>query len=243
MQMLDRSIGTGLDDSWCRRLGNFASPGWAVSTAPTLSKFADSSLLAHRAGAGRENRAALRLQVLQAAFGVATAAALAVSYPAAAQMGSGMGGHGGHGGHSNTGSSSPSTRSPDLGPTRVPNPLRAMLAQMPKLRADLLLTSTQLPAWSAMEDALRDSVELARARAPTDTTNSANANDGGLDAGLFVQDMADKEHAYSDALARVVATMKTALASLNSRQSKLVHDRFAAAIEAEMPGAPRAESP
>jgi hypothetical protein len=241
MQMLDRSIGTGPDHSWCRRLGNFASPGWAASTAPTLSKFADSSLLARRAAPSRENLAALRLQVLQAAFGVATAAALAVSYPAAAQMGSGMGGHGGHGGHSNPNSSSSSTRSPDLGPTRVPNPLRAMLAQMPKLRADLLLTAIQLPAWSAMEDALRDSVELARDRAPVAETQSTNGSS--MDAGVFVQDMADKEHAYSDALARVVATMKTALASLNSRQSKLVHDRFAAAIEAEMPGAPRADSP
>jgi hypothetical protein len=236
MQMLDRSISLSPDDSWCRRLGNFASPGWTTPAAPTLSKSADSSLT-RRAGSGRENRAALRLQVLQAAFGVATAAALAVSYPAAAQMG----GHGGHGGHSNPSSSSSSTRSTDLGPTRVPNPLRAMLAQMPKLRADLLLTSTQLPAWSAMEDALRDSVELARARALE--AAPASANDGGMDAGAFVQDMAEKEHAYSDALGRVVATMKTALSGLNSRQSKLVHDRFAAAIDAELPGAPRADSP
>jgi len=212
-----------------------------MPAAPALSRFAASSLPAYRGGSGRENRAALRLQVLQAAFGVATAAALAVSFPAAAQMGTGMGGHGGRGSHSHPQSSSTSTRGSDLGPTRAPDPLRAMLVLMPQLRADLLLTSTQLPAWSAMEDALRDSVELARARAPTGVTGSAN--DSGIDAGVFVQDMADKEHAYSVALTRVVATMKTALAALNSRQSKLVHDRFAAAIDAEMPGAPRADSP
>jgi hypothetical protein len=49
--------------------------------------------------------------------------------------------------------------------------------------------------------------------------------------------MADSEHAFADSLERLTASMKSALAVLNPRQTKLVHDRFAAAIDAEMPGA------
>jgi hypothetical protein len=226
------------DDSWCRRLGNFPSPGWTASAAASVSRTAPRTPLAHRGAAGRENRAALRTQVLQAAFGVAAATALMVSYPAAAQGGMGGGhggGHGGHGGQSNS-QQSPAAHGPD-GSSHVPSPLRAMLAEMPKLRADLLLTSTQLGAWSAMEDALRDSVELGRSRAmaPNPTTGA----DGNTNAELFVQNMADNEHAFSEALERLTDAMKSAMAVLNPRQSKLVHDRFAAAIDAETPGASR----
>ncbi len=221
------------DDSWCRRLGNFPSPGWAAPAPASESRSASRTPLAHRGASGRENRTALRTQVLQAAFGVAAATALAVSYPAAAQGGMG-GGHGGHGGHSGS-QQSPATNRPDAGPSHIPSPLRAMLGEMPKLRADLLLTSAQLGAWSTMEDALRDSVELGRSRAPAATASA----DGSTNAELFVQNMADSEHAFSEALERLTAAMKSALAVLNPRQSKLVHDRFAAAIDAEMPGASR----
>jgi len=229
-----QSIQLRADDSWCRRLGNFPSPGWTVP-APMTSSRSIRLPHAHRGAPARDNRAMLRNQVLQAAFGVAAAAALAVSYPAAAQGGmgggmGGMGGHGGHGGHSNS-QQSPESHRPDGGPAHVPSPLRAMLGEMPKLRADLLLTSTQLGPWSTMEDALRDSVELARSRTTT------AAPDGSTNAEWFVQNLADSEHAFADALERLTTSMKSALAVLNPRQTKLVHDRFAAAIDAEMPGA------
>ena len=231
MQTLNPSVDFNPDDSWCRRLGNFPSPGWS-DPAPVLRRpVVEPGRIAVRGRSARESRSALRAQVLQAAFGVATAAALAASYPAAAQ--GGMGGHGGgHGSHSSTPSSSSASK-PDLGPNHLPNPLRAMLGEMPKLRAELLLTSTQLGPWSAMEDALRDSVDLGRSRAqPISGSEGTNAE-------LFVQDMADGEHALSEALGRLAASMKSAIAVLNPRQTKLVHDRFAAAIDAEMPGAMR----
>lgn len=232
MQMLDRSTDFRPDDSWCRRLGNFPSPGWGASTASITTFPVERPAAARRAW--RDNRAALRAQVLQAAFGVATAAALAVSYPAAAQgMGGGMGGHGGRGSHSNSTPSSTASKA-DPGPSHVANPLRAMLGEMPKLRADLMLTSTQINSWSAMEDALRDTVELGRARIP-----AATAGESGTDAELFVRDMADNEHLLSEAMARLASSMKAAIAVLNPRQAKLVHERFAAAIDAELPGAPR----
>jgi hypothetical protein len=234
MMQAGQSIQLLSDDSWCRRLGNFPSPGWTAPAPASVSRPARVPV-AHRGAPARDSRAVLRAQILQAAFGVATAAALAVSYPAVAQGGmGGMGGHGGHGGHSNS-QQNPDAHRPDAGPAHVPSPLRAMLGEMPKLRADLLLTSTQLGPWSAMEDALRDSVELGRSRAPAATVGA----DGNTSAELFVQNMADSEHAFSESLERLTTSMKSALAVLNPRQTKLVHDRFAAAIEAEMPGASR----
>ena len=226
MQLFNPSSDAGPDDSWCRRLGNFPSPGWVQ---PVAARGVASARPMTRAPGVRDTHR-LRAQFLQAAFGVATAAALMVSAPGSAQ---GMPGGGmGHGGRGHSGQDrNGAPRQPDAGSAHVPNPLRAMLGEMPKLRADLLLTSTQIAPWSLMEDALRDSVELGRMRAPTPV---ATAN--GSNPELFVQDLAENEHALADALTRLSATMKSALAVLTPRQAKLVQERFANAIDAEAPG-------
>lgn len=225
MQLFSPASASGPDDSWCRRLGNFPAPGWAGSAAP-LGALPRAPL---RMSHARETHT-LRTHILQAALGVATAAALIVSPAGSSQ---GMGGGMGHGGHGHSGQErAPSSRPADAAATHVPNPLRAMLGEMPKLRSELLLTSTQIAPWSLMEDALRDSVELGsrpRAQAPASTA-------GGGSPQLFVQDLADSEHALADALTRLSSTMKTALAVLTPRQSKLVQERFTAAIDAEAPG-------
>ncbi|MEP6939036.1 MAG: hypothetical protein ABI846_04680 [Rudaea sp.] len=225
--MLSQTSDSGPDDSWCRRLGNFPAPGWV---RPSVSASIASSRAPARAARGRESHS-LRTHILQAALGVATATALMVSPPGSAQ---GMSGGGmGHGGHGHAGQErSPAPKQPDAGGAHVPNPLRAMLGEMPKLRAELLLTSAQIAPWSSMEDALRDSVELGRSRTPTLVATSS-----GLNAELFVQDLADNEHALAEALARLSTTIKSALSVLTPRQSKLVRERFAAAIDAEAPGA------
>jgi len=225
MQLFSPASASGPDDSWCRRLGNFPAPGWAGPAAPLGAI----PRVAVRAAHARETHT-LRTHILQAALGVATAAALMVSPAGSTQ---GMGGGMGHGSHGHSGQEhTPSSRPADAPAAHVPNPLRAMVGEMLKLRGELLLTSTQIEPWSLMEDALRDSVELGRSHAQAPAPNAAGASN----PQLFVQDLADSEHALADALARLSTTMKSALAVLTPRQSKLVQERFAAAIQAEAPG-------
>jgi len=140
----------------------------------------------------------LRLMLLASL--TVTSAALAQGMP-----GGGMG-HGGRGGHSQS-QHGAATNKPDAETFRAPNPLRAMLGEMRKLRADLLLDANQLIAWTAMEatDALR-----------------------------YVRDMADNERALSDAMGKFSAAMKSALAKLHPRQLKLTQDHLAAAIDGEV---------
>src|SRR5579883_1049827 len=132
--------------------------------------------------------------------------------------GGGMGGgHGGHGGHGSR-PADVAPKNPDAAAAPSPSPLRAMLDEMRRLRADLLLTSAQIGPWSAMEDALRECVELDRSRMPVVQAGTA------IDAQLYVQDLADNQHALADAEARFAAASKAAFATLNPRQLQTSKD-------------------
>ncbi|TLY48436.1 MAG: hypothetical protein E6K53_15655 [Gammaproteobacteria bacterium] len=162
----------------------------------------------------------LRLMLLASL--TVTSAALAQGMP-----GGGMG-HGGRGGHSQS-QHGAATNKPDAETFRAPNPLRAMLGEMRKLRADLLLDANQLIAWTAMEDALRDCADLSRTREVR-----SDSADAATDALRYVRDMADNERALSDAMGKFSAAMKSALAKLHPRQLKLTQDHLAAAIDGEV---------
>lgn len=222
-------------DAWCRQLGNFTPiayrPIAAASTAehPAARVFAErGSAAPARAGLHRQ-RGAAAAQFLLAALILA-----AMTWPlsgAAQQMpGGGMGGHGAHGGRGSRAADAP-PKNPDAAVARPASPLRAMLEEMRKLRADMLLTSDQIGPWSAMEDALRECIELNRSRLPSAQTGTV------IDAQLYVQDLADHERELADAEARFAAATKAAFATLNPRQRKSSQDRLAAAIANEQPAA------
>lgn len=208
-------------DAWCRRLGNFAPIVYrpAPSAIPPRRAHidAESAVPATRA----PGRGAATPFLLVALF----TAALAWPITGAAQMGGGMGGHGGRGGHGERSPGAASAaKNPDAAVAHAPNPLRAMLGEMRKLRADLLLTSAQIEPWSKMEDALRECVELERSRQPSVPAGAS------IDAPRYVQDLADNERALADAEARFAAATKTAFAALGTRQLQTARDRLAGAI-------------
>jgi hypothetical protein len=139
--------------------------------------------------------------------------------------GGGMGSHGGgRGGHTN-GNRGTAPDKKDVASVHAINPLRAMLGEMPKLRADLLLTAPQLEKWSSMEDAMRSCADLE----PAPLAHAAAA--GVTDPGQFVQGVAADEQALAEATSKLAAAMKAAFAALNPRQLKLSQDRLAAAID------------
>ena len=208
-------------DAWCRQLGNFT---------PIVYRPAGASVIGARQlrdpfkDARPVSRASARLRhggpAMQFVLVALIVAAMIYPLSGSAQMpGGGMGGHGGP---------PPGTqqKTPDDAP-HAPSPLRAMLAETRKLRADLLLTAQQLGPWSAMEDALRECVELDRSRMPVTSPGTA------VDAQLYVQDLADNQRALADAEARFAAATKAAFAVLNPRQLQTSRDRLAAAIGGE----------
>jgi hypothetical protein len=225
-------------DAWCRQLGNFAPivyrpaamPGTALRHARDL--FLSGKPAARVSARSRAQRRGAAAQFLLA--GLITAAMIYPLSGSAQMQGGGMGGHGGHGSH---GSNTPSTAAtnPD-GAVHTPSPLRAMLEEMRKLRGDLLLTSQQIGPWSAMEDALRECVELNRSRMPVVQPGSA------LDAQMYVQDLADNQRALADAETRFAAATKAAFAVLNPRQLQASKDGLANAIAGERNPATTAES-
>ena len=216
-------------DSWCRQLGNFAPivyrplPLPAISAGADIAAFESHRSVRHLRAAGPAQRRGAAAQFLLVAL------VMTAIYPlsAVAQMqGGGMGGHGG-GGHGSHGGRPPDAaqKSPDASVARAPDPLRAMLSEARKLRTELLLTADQIGPWSAMEDALRESIELNRRHAPEPGAQ--------VDPQLFVQDMADSQRALADAEARFAAATKAAFATLNPRQLRTTRDRFASAIAGE----------
>lgn len=220
-------------DSWCRRLGNFAP----LVYRPTLLAATSASASLDAPGSGRYPRIPVPAQRRLAAerfllvATVVTATMLPLS--AIAQMqGGGMGGHGG--GHGSRGGRPPDAaqKGPDASAPRAPDPLRALLGEARRLRMELLLGADQIGAWSAMEDALRECIELNRAPAPV--ADSAAP----IDAQLFVQDLADNQRALADAEARLAAATKTAFGILNPRQLRTSQDRFASAIAGARTAAP-----
>lgn len=218
-------------DAWCRQLGNFSPIVYRPAAAPSGSAppvphvFGSDSLAAPAAIGLRLQRGAAATPFLLAAL-----IAVAMIWPltGAAQMpGGGMGGgHGSHGGRGGHGPDA-SPKNPDAGPARPASPLRAMLEEMRKLRADLLLTSDQIGPWSAMEDALRECVELNRSRLPATQAGAT------IDAPLYIQDLADNQRQLADAEARFAAATNAAFAVLNPRQRKASQDRLATAIAGE----------
>lgn len=219
-------------DAWCRRLGNFAPivyrtapmPGHAMRSARRVFELPDPG----------SHPAARTARATATPFLIAALVVTALAWPlsAAAQMGGGMGGRGGHGGHGDRSPGAAVPKNPDA-VARAPSPLRAMLGEMRKLRADLLLTAAQIEPWSKMEDALRECVELERSRRPV---VPAGTN---IDAPRYIEDLADNERALADAEARFAAATKTAFAGLNPRQLQTTRDRLAGAI-ADAQGTPPA---
>jgi len=208
-------------DSWCRRLGNFAP----VAYRPALAN-ANSSRLAYVTAESAVSVSRTKARGTATPYLIAALFVAALGWPlsGAAQMGGGMGGgRGGHGSHGDRPPGTPAAKSSDA-VAHAPSPLRAMLGEMRKLRADLLLTAVQIEPWSKMEDALRECVELERSRQPVVQTGTS------IDAPRYVQDLADNERALADAEARFATATKTAFAALNPRQLQTTRDRLAGAI-------------
>jgi hypothetical protein len=219
-------------DAWCRRLGNFAPVVYQPAPMPGHSprggyRVFESARPGYRPLA-RTARGTATPFLIAALF----VAALGWPLSGAAQMGGGIGGRGAHGSHGDRPSGAPASKSSDA-VVHAPSPLRAMLGEMRKLRADLLLTAAQIEPWSKMEDALRECVELGRSRQPAVQAGTS------IDAPRYVQDLADNERALADAEARFAAATKTAFVALNPRQLQTTRDRLAGAI-ADAQGAPPA---
>jgi hypothetical protein len=237
-------------ESWCKRLGNFQPIRYVPSANPHLRgvsglqvrsdvaveiEFHDalswldaaevSTLPVERTRRATRN-STWALHVVALMFGLLLVASVLWVPLASAQMGGGMGG--GHGGHGGQPGGATQSRAPGNNPPQhAPNPLRAILMEAHNLRADLMLSATQIEPWAAMEDALRNCIELNRSRMPEPNTG------GNLDPLVFAQDYADNEHALAEASAKFVASMKSAMAALNQRQRQTSMDRFAAAIATE----------
>ncbi len=182
-------------DAWCRQLGNFTPVIYRPAVAPRVpAQFSFSGFESDERAPVSQARSRVQRGGVAAQFLLGGLILAAMIYPLSgfAQMQGGMGGHGGHGGR---GSHAPevATKTPDAAAAHVPSPLRAMLAEMRKLRSDLLLTSAQIGPWSAMEDALRECVELDRSRIP------AAPAGGSIDAQRDVQDLADNHRQLADA--------------------------------------------
>ncbi|HEX7914686.1 hypothetical protein [Rudaea sp.] len=225
-------------DAWCRRLGNFAPIVYQPAPMPGHSPrgghrvFELASLVSRPPARSAHGRAT---PFLVAALFVA---ALGWPLSGAAQMGGGMGGggmggRGGHGSHGDRPPGAPASKNSDA-VAHAPSPLRAMLGEMRKLRADLLLTSTQIEPWSKMDDALRECVELERSRAPALQPGAA------IDGSLYIQDLADNQRALADAEGRFAAATKAALATLNPRQLQTTRGRLGDAIASVQTAAPSA---
>ncbi len=218
-------------DAWCRQLGNFTPVVYRPMSAPRSAASAAARVFGAE-DSGAQVPAGLRLQrgAAAAQFLLAALILVAIAWPlsGSAQMpGGGMGGgHGSHGSHGDR-SQAASPKNPDAATAHSPSPLRAMLEEMRKLRADLLLTSQQIGPWSAMEDALRECVELNRSRLPATQVGAA------IDAQLYIQDLADNQRELADAEARFAAATKAAFAVLNPRQLQSSKDRLATAIAGE----------
>ncbi len=225
-------------DSWCRHLGNFRPVGYSFAStraalAPPRGAPAESiPARGWRNRAGRAGTRSVRHVPRYLLLGLSMLVTAALLFPLAASaqmqgggMGGGMGGHGGHGSRGGNPGTSPGKG--DGAAMHVPNPLRAMLGEVRQLRSELLLTADQIGAWSAMEDALRQCVELNRSRMPV--PGSATSPD----ALAFTQELADNERALADATAKFAASMKVALAALNARQLQTTKDKLQTALDAE----------
>jgi len=223
-------------DAWCRRLGNFAPIVYHPASMPGHSPRGAHRVFELARPAYRPLARTARGMATPFLIAALFVAALGWPLSGAAQMGGGMGGgmggRGGHGSHGDRPSGAAASKSSDA-VAHAASPLRAMLGEMRKLRADLLLTATQIEPWSKMEDALRECVELERSRQPVVQTGTS------IDAPRYVQDLADNERALSDAEARFAAATKTTFATLNPRQLQTTRDRLAGAI-ADAQGAPPA---
>ena len=221
-------------DAWCRQLGNFApivyrpALATATSTHAVASLFEYSDLGAPAPMHSRRQRGAVAVQFL---FATLMMAAAIWPLSASAQAGGGGmgGGMGGRGGHGDRGGRSPQTMQKDPGAaaTPAPNPQRAMLGEMRKLRVDLLLTADQVGPWSTMENALRECIELSRPHPPGLNTGAA------IDPQQYLQDMADSQRELADAEARLAVATKAAFAVLNPRQLRTSKDRLGSAIAGE----------
>jgi hypothetical protein len=218
-------------DAWCRRLGNFAPIVYRPALAPAAPMraaafpFEAGDIAARVPPLARRQRGAGSAQFLLAALVV-----IAMIWPlsVAAQMpGGGMGGRGGHGGGRGSHGAEASAKNPEAAVAHASNPLRAMLEEIRKLRADLLLTAEQIGPWSAMEDALRECVELGRPHPPAVQTGAP------IDVPAYVQDLADHQRERADAEARLAAAIPAAFAVLNPRQLQTSKERLANAIEGE----------
>lgn len=213
-------------DSWCRQLGNFAPIVYRSEAQPTAAMPFGGAVFESGEDA---MPAAMRSQrggaIGHFLLALLIAATMAWPLSGSAQMqGGGMGGHGG--GHGNRGNrpADSAQKNSDAAAAHTPNPMRAMLDEMRKLRADLLLTSTQIGPWSAMEDALRDCVELNRSRMPVVQAGTA------IDAQIYAQDLADNQRALSEAMDKFSTATKAAFAVLNPRQLQTSKSRLASAI-------------
>ncbi|MFT3792063.1 MAG: hypothetical protein QM741_13530 [Rudaea sp.] len=222
-------------DAWCRRLGNFAPIAYRPeSLLDATSRVHREPALRFPALAPRRGAAAQILLVAMVATG-ALPLSVAAQMPGGG-MGGGMGGPGGAGGH---GDHPPRDGQQGHGQAteRAPDPLRAMLGEARKLRTELLLTADQIGPWSAMEDALREYVELARPPAPEARLAAP------VDPQTFVQDLADHQRELADAGARFAARTKAVFAALNPRQLRTSKQRFADAIAGERQGSADASLP
>jgi hypothetical protein len=218
-------------DTWCRQLGNFTPIAYRPALVSSITQgialqIADAAPLSARRARWRGMRVGGAASFV---FVALILSAMVYPFPAFAQMGGGgMGGMGGHGGRGGSGGRAPdSTQKKDDSVPHAPNPMRAMLSEMRRLRADLLLTSTQIGPWSAMEDALRECVELNRSRLPEMDPGST------IDAQIYVQDLADNQRALAEATDKFAVATKAAFAALNPRQLQTSRERLAGAIAGE----------
>ncbi|QBB71143.1 hypothetical protein ELE36_12700 [Pseudolysobacter antarcticus] len=164
-------------------------------------------------------------QILIVGFLWFAAICLSTSSVCAQGFGGGKGG-GGHGGgnHGNT----PQQRT--LTPEQAAQPIDTIFGQLQQLKLDLLLKPEQIDAWSAMQYAMRDCDEIEKARARRFTSTSSGAAQLPL---VFVQDLADNEHAYAEALAGLAAKMEKLVGLLDARQLKTFNDRLQAVVPRE----------
>lgn len=220
-------------DAWCRQLGNFTPIVYrpalplGASLYAAASPFESGDPGAPAPVRPRKQQGVVAVQFLFAALMMmATVWPLSASAQGGGMMGGGMGGRGGHG---DRGGHSPQAtqKDPAAAPAPAPNPQRAMLAEMRKLRSELLLTADQVGPWSTMENALRECIELSRPRPPGPNADAA------IDPQQYLQDVADNQRELAEADARLAVATKAAFAVLNPRQLKTSKDRLGSAIAGE----------
>lgn len=114
-------------------------------------------------------------------------------------------------------------------------PAIAIERELPSLRNDLLLDTTQVDAWTGFERSVRDAAQAARARQRRLLEQRQAAMVGGIDlppgaAFNSLQDLGDDDRNRADLLTNIAQALSTLTKILDTRQAAMINRRVLQAL-------------